>query len=84
LTEPIKGSAYHKNGVTIHVHYVEDGIVYFQKFGRGVEVQPFFDDLWRKPIAAFMAAVKDAELELPHEDPGPPSLYDQHSSEGQP
>lgn len=45
MTEPIIGSAYHRNGVTVHVHEVKDGMVYYQRFHKGVEVQPFFDEL---------------------------------------
>lgn len=68
MSEPIIGSAYHSNGVTVHVHEVKDGMVYYQRFHKGVEVQPFFDELWRKPLATFMSEVVGATLELPHKD----------------
>lgn len=41
------------NGWIIDVHYVREGVVYFQRWAPGVEIQSFFDELYRQPVAVF-------------------------------
>jgi len=54
------GQRYTKDGVSVDVHDVKDGEVYMRKWPKGVEEQPFFQNLIRVPIPVFVEQVKDA------------------------
>ena len=64
---PEPGTAWHKNGVTIHVCGLRNGEVYYQRFPVGVESQGWFENLYRAPLDWFVSQCKGATLELPHE-----------------
>ena len=71
--EPIIGSMVHKDGVTLHIHDVQDGEVYFQKFYPGEKTKPWCFDLGRIPLDDFWMASEGATIEAPETpwNPGP-------------
>jgi hypothetical protein len=57
------------SGHSIDVHTVRNGQVYYQVWHPGEETKAFFADLIRKPIAEFVAQVREhkgARIEGPH------------------
>ena len=66
MEPPIIGSAYHNNGVTLHVHDFKNGEVYLQRFPKGVETQGMFENLMRVPLDHFEKESEGAEIEAPN------------------
>lgn len=53
MSAPLPGLVLHKDGVTVHIHEIMNGQVYFQRFPRGVTDQGWFDNLYRIPVAQY-------------------------------
>jgi hypothetical protein len=56
------GMGFTRNGITIKVHFIEDGEVYYQKWPKGVEEQRWFENLSRLPVDEFEKGIEGATV----------------------
>lgn len=58
---PTIGIRYTKDGVSLDVHEIARGQVYYRRWPAGITTQPAFTHLHRVPLARFRRAVRGAE-----------------------